>query len=218
MAWGKPLNASKGFELQWFWAVIVNLDSMTVICDNTVMVIGHTTSFTLEELSEEVARTLCEHNLISAQQDNRVSAAPDVRTIRYYTTLGLIDRPSIEGRVARYRRRHLLQLLAIKALQGLSMPLSDIQARLYSLGDAELEGVIEAVAASIRATEGQKEISQATSRPVVWREIVIEPGLKISAEEGWVSQLDEDVVLQRLIAALTVLRDQSKRANGGLEG
>lgn len=192
---------------------------MTVICKNTVMVIGHTAGYTLEELSDEVARTLREHNLISAQQDNRVSAAPDVRTIRYYTTLGLIDRPSIEGRVARYRRRHLLQLLAIKALQGLSMPLADIQARLYSLGDAELEGVIEAVAASIRATEGQKEISQAnSSRPVVWREIVIEPGLKVSAEEGWISQLNEDVVLQRLIAALTVLRDQSKRANGGLEG
>ncbi len=185
------------------------------------MVIGHTASYTLEELSDEVARNLREHNLISAQQDNRVSAAPDVRTIRYYTTLGLIDRPFIEGRVARYRRRHLLQLLAIKALQGLSMPLADIQARLYSLGDSELEGVIEAVAASIRATDGQadKETSQTTSRLVVWREIIVEPGLKISAEEGWISQLDEDVVLQRLIAALTVLRDQSKhkRDFGGQE-
>lgn len=183
------------------------------------MVIGHTATYTLEELSDEVARTLSAHNLISAQQDNRVSAAPDVRTIRYYTTLGLIDRPSIEGRVARYRRRHLLQLLAIKALQGLSMPLADIQARLYGLADGELEGVIEAVAASIRATEGERvSTSQSqAARPVVWREIVIEPGLKISAEQGWISQLDEDVVLQRLISALQVLNDQTKRVNGGQE-
>jgi len=48
---------------------------------------------TLDELSEEVGQLLSRYALLGAQQDNRVSQIPDARTIRYYTTLGLIDRP-----------------------------------------------------------------------------------------------------------------------------
>src|SRR5689334_22778747 len=97
---------------------------------------------TLEELSSEAERLLEEQGLIDVQQDGRVSAAPDARTIRYYTTLGLLDRPRMVGRQAQYGRRHLLQLLAIKALQGVSLPLSEIQARLYSRSDRELEAIL----------------------------------------------------------------------------
>ena len=44
---------------------------------------------------------------------------PDARTIRYYATLGLIDRPeAFRGRTALYGARHLSQLVAIKRLQA----------------------------------------------------------------------------------------------------
>ncbi|HWT85302.1 MAG TPA: MerR family transcriptional regulator, partial [Myxococcales bacterium] len=72
----------------------------------------------LDELSTRVAGELAERGLHGAAADGRVSAAPDSRTVRYYTTLGLLDRPTIEARQARYGERHLLQLLAIKALQA----------------------------------------------------------------------------------------------------
>lgn len=58
----------------------------------------------------------------------RVRAVPDTRTIRYYTTLGLIDRPAkMRGRTALYTERHVLQVVAIKRLQADDMTLSDIQ-------------------------------------------------------------------------------------------
>ena len=56
----------------------------------------------LEALSSEVAVQLAELGLLGAAPDARVSAAPDARTVRYYTTLGLLDRPKIENRQARY--------------------------------------------------------------------------------------------------------------------
>src|SRR5256714_14029154 len=106
----------------------------------------------LDELSDRVAHELGERGLLGAAADGRVSAAPDARTVRYYTTLGLLDRPRIEGRQARYAERHLLQLLAIKALQALDLPLAEIQQRLYGRSDAELKALDESLTAGERTT------------------------------------------------------------------
>src|SRR3954467_12760954 len=99
---------------------------------------------TLDELSERVAAELAGRGMLGAAPDARVSAAPDARTVRYYATLGLLDRPRIEGRQARDGERHLLQLLAIKALQAVELPLAEIQQRLYARSDAELKALVEA--------------------------------------------------------------------------
>ena len=184
------------------------------MCNNTVMVIEHTTTLTLEQLSEEVARQLGEKGLMAVQQDHRVSAAPDIRTIRYYTTLGLLDRPIIEGRQARYNKRHLLQLLGIKALQVLSLPLAEIQSRLYGLSDSELESVVDSVSSSVKdagARRGEIDVA----KPAVWREIVIAPGLKLMAEENWQPTLDYAGLLDRVRAALLTLKMATKKADGG---
>jgi DNA-binding transcriptional MerR regulator len=132
----------------------------------------------LEGLEREVARTLDRLGLAVAQEDGRVSAVPDIRTIRYYTSLGLLDRPRIEGREARYSRRHVMQLVAIKALQAESLPLARIQERLYGMTDVELEALLA-------AASGSRKRRPPELREVRWREIAIEPGLKIVAQEGW---------------------------------
>src|SRR5204863_9327430 len=118
------------------------------------------------ELSHRVAGELADRGLLGAASDARVSAAPDARTVRYYTTLGLLDRPRIEGRQARYGERHLLQLLAIKALQALDFPLAEIQQRLYARSDAELKGLVEALAAEARAlaTAMRREVTMTAMR------------------------------------------------------
>jgi len=95
----------------------------------------------LDELSTRVARELCGERAAWRRRRRAVSAAPDARTVRYYTTLGLLDRPTIEARQARYGERHLLQLLAIKALQAVDLPLAEIQQRLYARSDAELRAL-----------------------------------------------------------------------------
>ena len=73
---------------------------------------------------------------------------PDTRTIRYYTTLGLIDRPAaMRGRTALYGHRHLMQLVAIKRLQAEGHALADVQVRLTGASDAALR----AIAGDVRA-------------------------------------------------------------------
>lgn len=72
-------------------------------------------------------------------ESRRVRWRPDARLVRYYTTLGLLDRPAeMRGRTAYYRDRHLLQLLAIKALQARSLSLQTIQQELAGQSDAAL--------------------------------------------------------------------------------
>jgi DNA-binding transcriptional MerR regulator len=172
----------------------------------------------IDEVAAEVERLLVDNRLMDHfhSADNRVSALPDLRTIRYYSGLGLVDRPKVVGRVAKYQRRHLLQLLAIKILQGVGLPLSEIQPRLYGLSDDELQNLIAMYLsdAARDAAKGQtqdtvkqavKDTSGALSKTVNRRrqldggvrsvrlqEVVIEPGFKILAEQSWVDQLIKD--------------------------
>ncbi len=93
--------------------------------------------WTIDELGATVALALSVD--YAGQANGRVRDVPDRRTIRYYTTLGLIDRPAqLRGRTALYGRRHLLQLVAIKRLQARGATLAQLQAQLVGLTDAEL--------------------------------------------------------------------------------
>ena len=74
--------------------------------------------------------------------DQRIQATPDARTVRFYQTAGLLDRPvRYDGRVARYGRRHLLQLVVIRILQSEGLSLAQIQTRLAGMTNAELEAI-----------------------------------------------------------------------------
>lgn len=162
--------------------------------------------YSLEALCNETVRCLEHYGLRDSASDQRVSAAPDGRTVRYYTSLGLLDRPQIEGRQARYSARHLVQLLAVKALQSQDLALADIQKRLYGRSEPELLAIIEAAAISRTPT-------QPAFTPVVWREITIEPGLKIMVEDGWTPSDDSTHLEARVRAALAALRERSPHAH-----
>jgi DNA-binding transcriptional MerR regulator len=154
---------------------------------------------TLDELANEVQTMLGEKGLLEAQADGRISSAPDPRTVRYYTTLGLLDRPEIVEREARYARRHVLQLCAIKAMQAAGSPLAEIQTRLYSKTDSELEALI----ASVSKTRRQQPMQV---RALNWREVTIEPGLKILVEQGWTPRMSEAALEDRIRAVLAALK------------
>src|SRR5580704_5372227 len=94
--------------------------------------------WTIEELRASVAAALGEG--YDGPPNGRVRDVPDQRTIRYYTTLGLIDRASeMRGRTALYGPRHLLQLVAIKKLQAKGQTLAEVQQALTGQTDAALE-------------------------------------------------------------------------------
>src|SRR6266542_6508786 len=94
--------------------------------------------WTIDDLGTQVALALSVD--YEGQASGRIRDIPDRRTIRYYTTLGLIDRPlEMRGRTALYGRRHLLQLVAIKRLQARGLSLAELQQRLLGLSDAALQ-------------------------------------------------------------------------------
>lgn len=92
-------------------------------------------SWTISELCERVASALAD---AAEPPGGKARAVPDERAVRYYTTLGLLDRATLRGRTAYYGARHLAQLVAIKRLQQQGASLADIQHRLPALDDAAL--------------------------------------------------------------------------------
>lgn len=93
--------------------------------------------WTIDELGAQVALALAVD--YDGPADARSRDVPDRRTIRYYTTIGLIDRAQeMRGRTALYGRRHLLQLVAIKRLQARGLSLSEVQQRLIGMDNAAL--------------------------------------------------------------------------------
>jgi DNA-binding transcriptional MerR regulator len=170
---------------------------MTVTGYFTVIVKTEAHDWSLEELSAEVQRRLAARGLLGAQPDPRVSAAPDARTVRYYTTLGLLDRPVIVGRQARYSPRHALQLLAIKALQAQGQALAAIQERLFGRSESELHHLVD----SLAAHAAQRPQIARPLPALKLRELAIEPGVRLVIEEGFRSA-DLEATLQRIRAAL----------------
>ncbi len=84
----------------------------------------------IDEL-QAVAEQALAAALPDADLSGRVRAVPDARTIRYYTTIGLLDRAAeMRGRTAYYGRQHVLQLVCIKRLQAAGMSLEQVQQKL----------------------------------------------------------------------------------------
>ena len=127
---------------------------------------------TIEDLAASAAVLLSEAGL--GQSSGRVRELPDARTLRFYTTHGLLDRPiAFRGRTALYGRRHLHQIVAIKRLQARGVALVGIQERLLGLDDralARLAGVeiLEgAGAAAAGAAPGRRNAFWKTPPPEV---------------------------------------------------
>ena len=97
-----------------------------------------TGEWTLAELVGRAARALTDVRA----PNGRVTGLPDARMIRWYSTIGIVDKPSgFRGRTALYGHRHLLQLVAVKRLQAEGQPLAEIQARLTGATEATLRHI-----------------------------------------------------------------------------
>ena len=95
--------------------------------------------YTIGELSKRVGWVLSVTGA-DHQASGRIKAVPDIRTLRYYTTRGLLaPADEIQGRTAFYGRRHLVQAVAIKRLQAKGESLEMIQQRIVGATDKQLE-------------------------------------------------------------------------------
>jgi DNA-binding transcriptional MerR regulator len=74
-------------------------------------------------------------------EDRRVAPAVDGRTVRWYTSSGLLPAAERDGRYARYDSRHLHRLVAIRRLQADGWALGSIQRLLDRVDDRQLLGL-----------------------------------------------------------------------------
>jgi DNA-binding transcriptional MerR regulator len=128
--------------------------------------------WTLDELAERVDAALAVD--YHGQSSGRVRDVPDRRAIRWYTTIGLIDRPvTHRGRTALYGPRHLLQLVAVKRLQAKGLPLVAIQQELAGATDTQLARVARLSAAAapapLAAADGGARSTRTPARPAARR-------------------------------------------------
>lgn len=113
--------------------------------------------------------------LLPEGDSKRIRWLPNERLVRYYTTLGLLDRPAaMKGRTAFYNLRHLLQVLAIKTLQTSGLSLQECQFRLAGRSEQELVALI-GLPADFRNRLG--ESGEEAPAPVrrFWERVPVEP-------------------------------------------
>lgn len=179
--------------------------------------------WTIEELTRVAERVLRQDYW--GQPSGQAAELPNLRTVRYYTTLGLLDRPVMRGRIAYYTRRHLAQLVAIKRLQAEGLTLAQVQQRLYGLPDDALERIarlpesLETPDAPTPPAPVRRRRRFWTEPPApptapeatrvqTWQVILLAPGVELSLRLD--EPLDADAAVQLQRAARPLLRALSE--------
>lgn len=160
--------------------------------------------WTMPELVSEVATRIA---ALPAPRNGQVRAIPDDRTVRYYVTLGLLDRPSaMRGRTALYGRKHVAQVVAIKRLQTMGRSLSEIHGLWPTLDDQTLSRMsgIELPAAAKPA-----------ARAGFWKREPVQRGVTPPAAAGVVS--DESDPAHAMETPSTAGAGETARAAGSVE-
>src|SRR5512146_915039 len=107
----------------------------------------------------------------------KVAEVASERTIRYYATTGLIDRPlRYSGTRAVYGYRHFLQVLVVKALQSRDLPLRKIRAMIGGRADDYLEAVLQRM-------ESDR-----------WESVELRPGVELRIRGGGLSPAEVESV------------------------
>jgi len=149
----------------------------------------------IEELSATINEWCEEHGIAPAS--GQAGELVSERTIRYYRTLGLLDAPDAGG----YSEKHLLQLCAVRLLQGQGVPLRRIRELLYGRSLAELREIRRrGLAEAQRSTPGHR-IAFPTE-DALWRMIPLdEDFLLVSVRGTPITPAQRAAVLQALRTA-----------------
>jgi DNA-binding transcriptional MerR regulator len=156
----------------------------------------------------EAAQAVLAH--APAPGDGRIARFPDERTVRYYQSLGLIDRPlRYEGKEAIYGYQHLLRVVAVKLLQHQGLSLAQVQAALAGVSLRKLEvSVAESLAAPQPARSAKRSAIPALPAAAVLevpapRSVMqadLAPGIRVTIDPALVP--DAERILRALRAAL----------------
>src|SRR5687768_1130883 len=110
-------------------------------------------------------------------------AAPSARSVRFYVSSGLLDRPEGTGTAATYNYRHLLQLLAIKSRQREGQRLETVKREMKQLTGDLLERRVAQSLAPALATSADATVRRDEEGPAVWRRIPVADGIELHVRE-----------------------------------
>lgn len=133
--------------------------------------------FSLQELSARVNEWCDEHEIAPAS--GQAGEAVSERSIRYYRTLGLVDAP--EG--GSYGEKHLLQLTAIRLLQGRGLSLRRIRELLYGRSVPELREIQRRGVAEACQIADSSRIAM-TMGDELWRVIPLDEDFLLVSRRG----------------------------------
>jgi DNA-binding transcriptional MerR regulator len=154
----------------------------------------------------------------AARANGRVRDVPNERLVRWYVTVGLVDPPlSRRGRIARYGRRHLLQLVAVKRRQAEGRSLAEIQAELAGATDETLAAIARVPDAVLAPETPQGEGPSAPGR--FWTRQARQadepaPAAAAHGDHGTAAQTAGLVHGVRLAPGVTLLIESSGREPG----
>jgi DNA-binding transcriptional MerR regulator len=154
-------------------------------------------TWTLSELVQAAGELLA-HTGVQLG-DERIRARPDARTVRYYQSLGVVDRPlRHQGRQAIYGFRHLVQVVCTKLLQAEGHSLAQVQSALAGRTTQQLQAVVDQALQGGLALVVPTSASSAAPRALIAAEIA--PGVTLTIDPSVVA--DPDGVLAALARAL----------------
>ncbi len=134
-------------------------------------------TFSLEELSSRINEWCEDHGIAPA--NGQAGETVSERTIRYYRTLGLLDAPDGGG----YGEKHLLQLSAIRLLQGQGVPLRRIRELLYGRSLAELREIRRRGLSEARRTTSATRFAM-PSADELWRTVPLDEDFLLISRRG----------------------------------
>lgn len=123
-------------------------------------------------------------------------AAPSARSVRFYVSAGLMDRPDGTGTAATYHYRHLLQLLTVKIRQREGQSLDEIRKEVRTLAGDVLEkrvaGSLEPVLV-VRADQ----VALRADEPVAWRRVSVADGIELHVREDSSAAREDSLMAMR---------------------
>jgi DNA-binding transcriptional MerR regulator len=122
--------------------------------------------------------------------DKRVSTSFTVRTLRYYQTLGCLDAPEKDGRLAIYGFRHYLQALLIRKLLYIRSSSESIHATLKGKTDKQYKEMLFAdlqitpsKALPVTSAEYSNSTAKYSPAPEIWTRISLGAGMELNLKD-----------------------------------
>ena len=138
-------------------------------------------------------------------------ATPSMRAVRFYVSIGLLDRPEGAGTAATYGYKHLLQLLAIKIRQREGQTLEVIKREMRDLtGDALERRVATALAASLGAIAPAATPVDDAGDSAAWRRTIVTDGVEVHVRADLSAARDDALVEIREAVRAALARHDSR--------